>query len=103
MKTASRAPRRRSPSIQRMNGFQAGKDEKSVRMCHTRSAGASISISERSSFSRAPPPYRRRPAALSSAVIFSTACSTSEGLRAPVHTSLPLPKRRTTTFGSSMR
>src|SRR3989304_4104248 len=46
---------------------------------------------------------RRRPAAFSSAVIFSTACSTSEGLRAPVQTSLPLPKRRTTTFGTSIR
>src|SRR3989304_2968913 len=46
---------------------------------------------------------RRRPAAFSSAVIFSTACSTSEGLRAPVQTSLPLPNSRRTTFGSSMR
>jgi len=46
---------------------------------------------------------RGSPAAFSSAVIFSTACSTSEGLRAPVQTSFPLPNRRTTTFGSSMR
>ncbi len=46
---------------------------------------------------------RRSPLALSSAVIFSTASSTSEGLRAPVQTTLPLPNRRITTLGSSMR
>src|SRR6266581_69112 len=45
----------------------------------------------------------RSPFALSSAVIFSTAFSTSAGLRAPVQTTLPLPNMRRTTFGSSMR
>src|SRR5437867_1814680 len=45
----------------------------------------------------------RSPFALSSAVIFSTAFSTSAGLRAPVHTTLPLPNMSRTTFGSSMR
>src|SRR3989442_593838 len=52
---------------------------------------------------RGPADQCRSPFALSSAVIFSTAFSTSAGLRAPVQTTLPLPKMRRTTFGSSMR
>ena len=49
------------------------------------------------------PAYLSNPAALSSCVIFSTACSTSDGFFAPVQTSFPLPNSRTTTFGSSRR
>src|SRR6266704_5457125 len=45
----------------------------------------------------------RSPFALSSAVIFSTAFSTSAGLRASVQTTLPLPNMWRSTFGSSMR
>src|SRR2546425_703072 len=52
---------------------------------------------------RGPADQCRSPFALSSAVIFSTAFSTSAGLRAPVQTTLPLPNMRRTTFGSSMR
>src|SRR5439155_791013 len=46
---------------------------------------------------------RRSPAAFSSPVIFSTACWTSEGFRAPVQTSLPLRNRRIAVFGSLSR
>src|SRR2546426_517714 len=52
---------------------------------------------------RGPADQCRSPFALSSAVIFSTAFSTSAGLRAPVQTTLPLPNMSRTTFGSSMR
>ena len=53
--------------------------------------------------SSCPSDQRRSPLALSSAVIFSIAFSTSAGFRAPVQTTLPLPNIRRTTFGSSMR
>src|SRR5271157_6169943 len=45
----------------------------------------------------------KRPASWSSFAIFWTASSASEGRRAPVQTSVPLPKRSTTTRGSSRR
>lgn len=49
IRTSSRAPSRSSPLIRRMNGFQAGYEAKSVTTAQTRSGGASISISRRSS------------------------------------------------------
>src|SRR3989442_4572163 len=47
--TSSREPTRAWPRIDRMNGFQSGNLSKSSRTAHTRSGGASISISARSS------------------------------------------------------
>src|SRR5438445_13740805 len=52
---------------------------------------------------RGPADQCRSPFALSSAVILSTALSTSACLRAPVHTTLPLPNIRRTTLRSWMR
>src|SRR3989442_12234989 len=47
--TSSREPTCAFPRIRRMNGFQSGNRSKSVRTSHTLSAGASISMSVRSS------------------------------------------------------
>src|SRR5436309_10602004 len=47
--TSSREPTCAFPRIRRMNGFQSGNRSKSVRTSHTRSTGASITMSVRSS------------------------------------------------------
>src|SRR2546428_13077103 len=49
MSTSSREPTCILPWIRRMNGFHSGNLSKSVRISHTRSTGASISTSVRSS------------------------------------------------------
>jgi hypothetical protein len=53
IRTFNAAPSRAAPSMLRMKGFHSGYDPKSVRIAHTRSAGAAISIvdcSSRSTF-----------------------------------------------------
>src|SRR5690606_23296044 len=49
MRARRRAPTRRSPSIERMNGFHCGYAAKSVRTAQTRSALASMTVSISSS------------------------------------------------------